>query len=148
MQAWASACILLSSTCTDMLWSPTQTFAGTESPCAWHTSAPVSLPRCVYSRKTTILQRMLKASHNFPVANCTLSKSTLIAEISTTTPAHPFQHYIWPKVLHLDPSFVFSFHLSELPPFTSSYSLFLQPWSSISLLHKGCWGRVMCTKIY
>lgn len=125
-----------------------QTFAGTKNPCAWHTSALMSLHRRIYSTKTAILQRMLKASHNFPVTNHTLSKSTLIAETSTTTPAYPYHHYVWPEVLHLDPSFLFSFHLSELPLFTFSYNFFHQPWSSISLLHKGCWGRVMCTKIY
>lgn len=91
-------------------------------PVPWCPCPDVFIPE-----KTAILQRMLKASHNFPVTNCTLRKSTLIAEISTTTPAYPYQHDVWPQVLHLDPSFVFSFHLSELPPFTSSYSLFLQP---------------------
>ena len=91
-------------------------------------SVPVkSLHRCIYSRKTAFLQRELKAYHNFPVTNCTLSNSTLIAEISTTIPAYPNQRYLWPKVLLLDASFLFSFYLSGPQPFTFSYSFLLQP---------------------
>lgn len=76
-------------------------------------------------QKTALLQRELKAYHNFPLTNCTLSKSTLIAEISTTIPAYPYQYYIWHKVLLLDPSLLFSFYLSGSQPFPFSYSFLL-----------------------
>lgn len=92
------------------------------------TDVPVpvtSSHRCFYFRKTPLLQRELKASHNFPVTNHTPSKSTLIVEISTTTPAYPQQRYVWPEVLLLDPSFLFSFYLSGSQPFIFSSAFYL-----------------------
>lgn len=74
-----------------------------------------SFHRCIYSRKTALLQRELKAPHNFPVTNCTLSRSTLIAEVSTTRPGI---HTSTTSGLLLDASFLFSFYLSGSQPFT------------------------------
>lgn len=119
--------------CTSLFLQHAQTHSGVLQTLALRAlvtdiSVPVkSLHRCNYSRETELLQRQLKTHKNFPVTTCTLSRSASIAETSTTTPAYPYQHYIGPKALLLNPSFLFSFYLPGSQTFTLSYSFLLQP---------------------
>lgn len=90
-KAWCVSLCL----CTSLFLQHAQTHSGVLQTLALRVlvtdiiSASEVLAQMKLSRKTELLQRQLKAHKKFPVTTCNLSKSTSIAETSTTTPAYP-----------------------------------------------------------